>query len=62
MRYTLADGGMEAHGGGTTAASRLALMTTPMACDLFMIDSFVLTAVKRVISLAESGRKCQIFL
>lgn len=40
-----------------TAAPRLLLMTTPMACDLSMIDSFVLTSVKRVISLAESGRK-----
>ncbi|KAI8039848.1 hypothetical protein M5D96_007273 [Drosophila gunungcola] len=37
-------------------------MTTSMACDLFMIDSFVLTSLKRVIPLAKSGRKCRIFL
>jgi len=48
--------------GSQTAASRLLLMTTPMACDLFMIDSFVLTSAKRVIPLAEGGRKCLIFL
>lgn len=44
------------------AASRRVLMTTAMACDLSMIDSFVLTAVKRVTLQAEGGRKWRMYL